>query len=340
MEVDLTKTMERVHDAHDKAREHWHRNLNHRTGMAISFFVLPLILFYSFFIHPPFGFPKTEIITIESGLTVDEIAADLKEAQVVRSPLVLKAFVKALGAEEGVRAGDYQFQQSLTVFGVAKRIVSGSFGLEPTRIRVAEGATVEDIAIIFGKRLSRFNEDLFLIKARSLEGYLFPDTYFFLPNTTEDDVIKAMRNNFETHIADLQDKIIASGKTVNEIVVMASLLEKEARTLRDKQMIAGVLWKRLSIDMVLQVDATFVYFLGKNTFELTLEDLQHESPYNTYKHKGLPPGAIANPGYNSLLAALTPVEHDFLFYLADHSGVTHYSETYQEHLRKKRLYLD
>ena len=128
-------------------------------------------------------------------------------------------------------------------------------------------------------------------------------------------------------------------KPLDDVVVMASLLEKEANEFKDRRKIAGVLWKRLEIGMPLQVDATFVYFLGKNTFELTLADLQTESPYNTYINKGLPPTAIANPGLDSLRAAVTPDENDYFFYLADYDGVTHFSETYAEHLRKKRKYL-
>src|SRR3989344_2430003 len=105
-------------------------------------------------------------------------------------------------------------------------------------------------------------------------------------------------------------------------------------------MIAGVLWNRLDEGMLLQVDAAFLYFLGKATFQLTTADLESDSPYNTYRYKGLTPGAIGNPSLNSILAAVTPVKHQYLYYLADKNGITHYSKTYAEHLRKKRLYID
>jgi len=121
---------------------------------------------------------------------------------------------------------------------------------------------------------------------------------------------------------------------------MASLLEKEAHIFRDRRMISGVLWKRMEIGMPLQVDAAFLYFLGRTTFDLTLEDLQYDSPYNTYLHAGLPAGAITNPSLRAIEAAVTPIDNGNLFYLADFSGTTHYSATFEEHLRKKRIYLD
>ena len=120
---------------------------------------------------------------------------------------------------------------------------------------------------------------------------------------------------------------------------MASLLEEEARTTRSRQIISGILWKRIERGMRLQVDAVFPYILGKNTFELTLDDLAVDSPYNTYRYAGLPLGPISNPGLDSLRAALHPVQTPYLYYLSDKNGVFHWSRTYEEHLKKKKLYL-
>ena len=121
---------------------------------------------------------------------------------------------------------------------------------------------------------------------------------------------------------------------------MASLLEKEARTTESRRIIAGILWKRLEIGMLLQVDAVFGYIINKGSLQLTLEDLSIDSPYNTYRYKGLPIGPIANPGLDSLQAATMPILTDYLFYLSDKEGTMHYSETFEEHKRKKRLYLN
>ena len=196
------------------------------------------------------------------------------------------------------------------------------------------------MARMFGYYLERFDTSRFLEAAQPIEGFLFPDTYFFMPNTTDEQVVKAMRENFDTHVKLLSREIVAFGKPLEEVVIMASLLEREAHNTEDRRIIAGVLWNRIKRDMLLQVDAAFLYTLGKGTFDLTAADLKSDDPYNTYVNKGLPPGAIGSPSLDSLRAAVTPVQHDYLFYLADHENVTHYAKTYEEHLANKGKYLD
>src|SRR3989344_5433231 len=205
---------------------------------------------------------------------------------------------------------------------------------------IPEGATTGDMAVIFGNRLLRFDAERFLADARSQEGYLFPDTYFFLPNAAEDLVIRTMRQNFDSHEASIDAQVQAFGKPLGDVVIMASLLEREAKTMEDRRMIAGVLWNRLNRGMLLQVDAAFLYSLGRNTYQLTTEDLASDSRYNTYRYKGLPPGPIGSPSMISLEAAVTPVKHDYLYYLADRNGKTYFSKTYAEHLRNKQRYVD
>ena len=195
------------------------------------------------------------------------------------------------------------------------------------------------MARIFSSRLMRVSEERFSELARGEEGYLFPDTYFFLPNASEENIIHAMRQNFDSQIQKIAGEIVSFGKPLSEIVIMASLLEKEARTHDDRRLIAGVLWRRLTLHMPLQVDAAFLYILGKNTFQLTNVDLKTDSPYNTYRYTGLPIGPINSPSMSALRAAATPIDRGYIYYLADLSGITHYSKTYQEHLRKKSLYL-
>jgi len=137
----------------------------------------------------------------------------------------------------------------------------------------------------------------------------------------------------------VRDKIDASGHSLEEIVIMASILEEEGITFQDRRMMSGVLWNRINIGMPLQVDAVFPYIIGKNTYQVNLEDLKTESPYNTYVNKGLPPGPITNPGFNSIVAALDPVKHDYLYYLSDKQHNTYYAKTFDEHKRDRVLYL-
>jgi UPF0755 protein len=327
--------------AYNEQRVQRLRGLNRRTvALAVFTFAL-LLLFYMEVVRPPQEFPYDKLVTIEEGDALSDIAGALEERDVVQSAWWLSAVIRAKGGEQNVKAGDYLFKHPRSIFSVARIITSGTFGLEPIKITVAEGSTVADMSIIYGRELLRFDPQTFFVKAIEFEGYLFPDTYYFLPNVTEDAVIQAMRDNFGRRTKTLEMQINGSGRSLAEIVTMASILEKEARNERDRRMIAGVLWNRIEAGMLLQVDATFVYTHGKGTYDITLAELlDKENLYNTYTQVGLPPSPIAAPGLSSLRAAINPIENDYLFYLADKKGVTYYSETYEEHLRKKRLYVD
>jgi len=325
----------------------WRVNANRRSTIIIAVVGLCIIGAYLTFVRAPSRFPVDELVTIPSGSTTGEAAQILKDASVVRSTIALRVIVRLFGSDKAVRAGDYLFKQPEDVFSVAHAISVGAFGLEPERIRVPEGATVKQMSQIFGTYLKRFNVEGFSAKAQSLEGYLFPDTYFFLPNANEDAVILALRQNFEQHLhasiegmgsTTLSDLIEHSGKSESDIVILASIIEREARNTKDRRLISGVLWNRLKLGMALQVDATFLYTLGKGTFQLTLQDLASDSPYNTYKNKGLPPTPIGSPSYDSLLAAVLPTKSKYLYFLADHTGVTHYCEDWACQSANKALY--
>jgi len=319
--------------------ERWRTHANRRAMLALIFGGTTLITLYIGVVQPPEEFPIDTLVAIPHGATLSETADSFEKGGVVRLGLALKILLTLVGREDEVHAGDYLFKEPKNMFVVARAIVIGAYGLEPTRIRIPEGATTAKMAKIFGSQLQRFDEERFLEIAQPLEGYLFPDTYFFLPNATEELVSSTMRGNFDAHIATIQEQIDAFGKPLSDIVIMASLLEREAENSEDRRKIAGVLWNRLERNMLLQVDAAFIYTLGKGSFDLTVADLKSDDPYNTYVNKGLPPGAIGSPSLDSLLAAVTPVEHGYFYYLADRNHVTHYSKTYQEHLRLKRKYL-
>lgn len=317
----------------------WSEHTNRRTlGLLLLVGGITLAS-YLFVIRPPDRFPTGSLVSVSDGASLPTAAKELKEAGVIRSTIAFRAAVLFAGGSRHVHAGDYLFKEPADVFGVARAVVLGAYGLEPFRFRVPEGATVVQMAALFSSELPRFNTQAFIEKATPYEGFLFPDTYFFLPNTTEDKVIAAMRQNFDTHIAEIQPQIDLSGHSLEELVTMASLLEREARIMSDRQMIAGVLWNRIGKNMPLQVDAAFLYTLGKSTFQLTTADLKSDSPYNTYVHKGLPPGPIGSPSLEAILAAATPTKNQYFYYLADKNGVTHYSKTYAEHLRNKARYL-
>ncbi|MDP3735559.1 MAG: endolytic transglycosylase MltG [bacterium] len=302
--------------------------------------VLLSLVGYLFFVRAPAHFPVGSIVMIPKGLTLHEAGVVLENAQVIRSPLLLRLVLALSGSERAVIAGDYFFSMRSNIFGIARRIRGGEYGLAPGRVLVQEGATRSEIAEILAAKFGRFDPTRFIEITLGAEGYLFPDTYFFLPTVSAEEVARVMREQFDARIASLAPEIEAFGRPLADIITMASLIEKEAHDLETMRRIASVLWNRMEVGMPLQVDAAFLYINGKNTFELTHDDLATTSPYNTYKHIGLPPGPIASPGLGAIEAAVTPVETDYLFYLSDRSGHTYFARTFDEHKVNRRLYLD
>lgn len=335
----LRKTFADYDGAQAEMSGWWRANANHISFGIIATSGIVATLLYAFAIRPPDEFPAGALVTVPEGASLKATALALAEQHLIRSPLAFEASMYVLGRARSAKAGDYVFNQPVSVWAVARRVGTGAFGLEPIRVRIPEGATTREMASLLSVALARFNADRFLLAARPQEGFLFPDTYFFLPNAREDAVLQTMRQNFDDKLAPLAPDIEASGHSLAEIITMASIIEREARNPADRRMISGVLWNRIQKGMALQVDVTFLYTIGKNTFQLTTADLKTDHPYNTYVNKGLPPGPIGSPSMDSIQAAIHPTPSKYLFYLADHSGVTHYSETYKQHLEYKRLYL-
>jgi UPF0755 protein len=162
----------------------------------------------------------------------------------------------------------------------------------------------------------------------NLEGYLFPDTYEIAKQETCEDILSAMLANFGQKLTPaLRTEIKNQKKSIFDIVTMASMIEKEVKSLDDKKIVSGILWKRIAIGMPLQLDATIVYITGNP--KVSTKDTQINSPYNTYKYYGLPKGPISNPGIDSITAAIYPTQTNYLYYLTD--GKTIFSETLEQH---------
>ncbi len=308
--------------------------------IAASFvLVLGTYVFFAVFIAAPGAFPVSSFVSIENGETLNSITDDLTSRNIIDRPSLFKLLVRFFGGDKSIKAGDYYFEGRSGIVKVAFRLTGGRYGIKPIKITVPEGYSVYDIGTLLSKNLPHIQAKAFAVAAKNSEGYLFPDTYYILPSTTSLNIITLMKNNFDTKIAALDEKIKAFGRPLKDVVIMASILEEEARTDLTRKMIAGILWKRLSIGMPLQVDAAFQYVNGKNTYDLTLEDLQADSPYNTYKYKGLPPTAISNPGLAAIEASVTPIQSKYLYYLSDKKGNMHYATTFEEHKRNRELYL-
>lgn len=290
--------------------------------------------------EPPSFFPVRSIVSIPEGTTLREAAQILKDKQVVRNAAALVLAVHLAGKDADIRAGDYYFDTQLTLPEVVRRITLGVYGLEPVRVTIPEGATTYQMAQLFDEKFERFDAASFMVLAKDKEGYLFPDTYFFLPTVTTTEILETMERTFYERLRTLDSKIATFGHPVHEVITMASLLEKEARDFDQRRTIAGVLWKRLQIHMPLQVDAVFGFIEKTDTFSPKFSHLEIDSLYNTYKNMGLPPGPIGSPSLASIEAAVTPMETDALFYLHGRDGVLRIAQTYEQHLQNRRRYLD
>lgn len=304
--------------------------------VALTVFVLAIVIAL---LHTPRQEIRPVLATIPEGASLGEAAVVLKEAHLITSTTLLKTLVTVMGGGDDVKAGDYLFSKQQGTLRVAWRLIRGQYDITPVRVFIPEGSTVLQMSKILSEHLLNFDTESFIKKATPLEGYLFPDTYLLPPNAKHDQVVKWLSNHFAEKVGPLADEIRDSGHTLEEIITMASIIEEEVRTMEDRQLVSGILWKRISVDMPLQVDAPFAYLIGKASAELSMDDLEMDSPYNTYTHKGLPPGPITNPGLEAIEAALRPIESEYFFYLSDSNGTTHFAKNFDEHKANKSLYL-
>lgn len=287
--------------------------------------------------RPPANFPVQETIVIDEGETISSIAETLRERDFVRSSIYLMHVLKYDHFEAPVQAGRYAFDEPLTTEAIAAAITSGEYSTPAVSITFPEGLRGERMKPIIESELPDLTVDVDTLDEHI--GYLFPDTYYVSTETTLSQLIETMRENFDHKTAPLNIEANTHDLTAHEVIILASIVEREADTMQSKRTVAGILLKRLDADMPLQVDAAFEYLLGKTSAELTVEDLALDSPYNTYVYRGLPPTPIANPGVDSIQAVLDPNETPYLYYLTGADGHFYYAETFEEHVGNKRRYL-
>ena len=296
-------------------------------------------------------------LEIASGSGSRAIAGLLKERGVVRSKWLLIGYTAIIGAARDLKPGSYEFRGSIAIPALVAELVRG--GPYERTITIPEGWARADISSYFASEglipLETFHEltgpgSAARLGARfellrdapaeaTLEGYLFPDTYRLYRDAAPADIVEKMLENFGRKITpDLRGAMTRQGRTVYAVVTMASLIEKEVAGSEDRRLVAGILWKRMGSGIPLQVDATVNFVTGKRKTP-SAADLAINSPYNTYRHRGLPPGPIANPGLDAIDAALFPQPSRYLYYLSAGDGRTIFSQTLQEHGQAKARYL-
>lgn len=291
---------------------------------------------WTYFFSAPDAFPDDSIVTVSDGKVLSEIADDLARDGVIRSPAVFVLWAKLSGEEKSYHAGRYYFAERLNVFQVSSRIANARTGMESVRITLTEGMAAFEMAELLALQLPEFSEDAFLEAATPYEGYLFPDTYFIEPGTPEVEIVERLRETFFTRLDEAA--IDLGSRSFEDVVIMASLIEKEAQLDQDRYTISGILWNRIARNMPLQVDAVFGYIKKRSGYAPIGSDLDIDSPYNTYRNRGLPPGAIANPGLASIRAAAAPERTPYFYYLTDDDGVMRYARTFDEHKANRARY--
>lgn len=296
-----------------------------------------LSIAWIFFTSPPLTFKSDSVVRIQRGEGIKAIANDLKEQNIIQSELFFVNTVILFNLESKIVAGEYIFKKPANIFEIISRVSKGEYGISIKRITLVEGLTVVEMASLFEEQFYNITKEEFIEKALEYEGYLFPETYFFLESVTVDEVIQKMRTTFDEKIANDSD-ILNSSESLKDIVIMASIIEKEASS-TSMQEVSDILWHRIEIDMPLQVDAGFVYERGLHTFELSTEDLKEDSLYNTYTRRGLPPTPISNPGLQALKAAAFPNETKNLYFLTGYDGEMYYAQTLKQHNENKAKYL-
>lgn len=327
-------------------------------GLAASAYV-----FWAVWIPPSTRARKGDempaIFRVRPGEDTKTIARNLKQQGYIKNASIFSAYTRLTKTARRLRAGNYRLERGMTLPRIAAILASDGALPEDTEVTLPEGLTAEQMGGILDSHNITAKTDFLKLAADPppdligafpslvskpprlpLEGYLFPDTYRFGRYSAPRAVMERLLRTFEEKTAMEIWSIRPAGKhTLHETLTMASLIEKEVPGTRDRRIVSGILWKRLEIGMPLQVDATVAFTTLKHTTQLSRADLETPSPYNTYLHRGLPPGPIANPGLDAIRAALQPESSDHLYYLSTPTGQTVFSRTLAEHNAAKIRYL-
>jgi len=292
---------------------------------------------------------QEKIIIIEKGETAFNIASKLKKQEIINSSysFLITAFLN--NNLKNLQAGEYFLNSNMNNNEIIEILSKGK--TIKNKITIPEGWNNKEIAeYLEEKNLFKKQDVLDLINSNTLkieeynpptlEGYLFPDTYLLERNETLENTIKIILENFNKKLTlELREDIKKQNKTIFEIITMASLIEKEVISYEDKQIVSGILWKRIEAKMPLQVDASIMYVLNEKKQSISIEDTKIDSPYNTYKYRGLPKGPICNPGIESIKAAIYPIKTNYWYYLSKPTKETVFSKTLEEHNINKNKYL-
>lgn len=316
-------------------------------AVAVLAGILTILVICALWLLGPRG-GKTEVsFHVPARASAKDVAVALREKYLIRSETAFRLLSRLKGVDNRFRTGVHLLSPSLSTPQIISSLVSGDRRLKDVVVTIPEGYSIPQIAQAMQDGLILRPEE-FLAAARresvepntvsfplpdgSLEGYLFPDTYRFEPDSEPKTVVARMLANFERKAYHpLQSEFLRSSLSFPQVITLASMVEREAKLPQERPLIAGVYLNRLRKMMKLECDATVQYALGRHKARLSYSDLKVDSPYNTYLHPGLPPGPICNPGLDSIRSVLNPIESDFLYYVARPDGSHVFSRTLREH---------
>jgi len=308
--------------------------------------------------------PSNVLYVIQVGSGAKTIAEGLKKAGLIRSPNYFLFTVWSRGDQDAFKAGTYDLTPSMSTREIEALLAKGKPVSNEVSVTILEGWTLDDIADYLQEKgiasqdefyaeagesakaasgLPDWNASYPALASRpanaSLEGYLFPDTYRIYADGGAKALVRRMLDNFETKLtAEQRAAIKAQGRTIHEIVTMASVIEREVRSDEDRAIVSGIFWKRVDAGRGLEADSTVNYITGHSKPSVSYEDTRIDHPWNTYKYRGLPPGPIGNPSLSAIEAAIHPKENPYWYFLTDPQGKVYYARTLDEH-NANRKYL-
>jgi UPF0755 protein len=283
---------------------------------------------------------QEQIFIVPQGQNAKTIGRRLLQQGFIKSQLAFQLLVDRKNYASRLQAGDFRLSPSMDLTTIIDSLTHGSLDYW---ITFPEGLRVEEYATLLSTKAD-IDPQQFILAAKPFAGRLFPDTYLIPQNASARDIINILTRNFDKKFTPLKKDLVKTGLSEQEIIILASLIEREAKHEQDRPLVSSVLHNRLKINMALQIDATVQYVVGRPgdwwPKHLSQADLQAPSPYNTYIHSGLPPAPIANPGLSSLQAAVNPATTNYLYYVSDSAGYNHYAESLAEHNLNITKYLN
>ncbi|MES2966970.1 MAG: endolytic transglycosylase MltG [Patescibacteria group bacterium] len=312
-------------------------------GLLFLLFVIILLIGGFFYLQrlatPPADFPLNTLIEVVPGSSISAITKQFEQAGVVRSDLLLYFVLLTSYEPEDVKASTYVFTEPYDVYAIAAALVRGDFDSLLVPFIHREGEPVKEIAVNASAQLTDFSAEEFMNLASTSEGVLFPETYRIPKTFTPTELFTLMTEMYEEKIAPLRELMRNRNLIERDVVILASIIEREANSADSMKLVSGILQNRLLLDMPLQVDASMEYILEKPLKELTAEDLKIDTPYNTYLYRGLPPTAIGNPGMEAIMAVLEPTPSEYMFYITGNDGQFYYAKDFDGHRQNIARYL-